>query len=167
MSGEKKSNQDRLADFERVLNEYTDTLGFATIRYNTDVDQILELSRAQLRGMSTEDCGESAFILAQYAVFIQKEQNRQKVRIDWAERELSDIISREASNYGFGGDKGRYVKYDMIRSTVVSGNGAAKALNNIIRHAKARSLELDQISMNINIMSKCLIELQQTKRYKK
>ena len=166
MSGKSKSAEDRLKDFEKVLNQYTDTLGFSTIRYNTDIDEILELTREQLRGMSTDDCGEASFLLAQYAVFIQKERNRQNVRIDWAERELSNIIVSEASNY-FDSDRIKYTKYDFVKSTVIAGNGAAKVLENIIKHAKGRSIELDQIASNINVMSKCLIELQQTKRYKK
>lgn len=165
MSGENKSSKDRLAEFEQILNEYTQGIGINGIQYNAEVNDVLSLTREQLRGMHPEDCGELAFILSQYAVFIQKEQNRQRARVDWAEREISYLIALEQSKY-YGGDT-KYVKYDLLRATIIKGNSAAQALDNIVRHAKARHVELDKVSSNINLMSKALIELQQTKRYKK
>ncbi len=167
MSGEIKSAKDRLADFEKILNDYTAGIGLSRIQHNPEVGQIFTLTREELRGMDPEDCGECAVILSLYSSYIQTEQNRQQVRVDWAERELSHLIAREKDNYGFGGDKGKFTKYELLKSTIVVHDGAAKLLDQIITHARARAMTLDKISVNINLVSKSLIELQQTKRYRK
>lgn len=167
MSGEQLSAKQQLAEFEKILNEYTDGIGLNRIQHNSEVSKILTLSRKELNGMDPEDCGECSFILSQYSSYIRKEHNRQRVRVHWAEKKLANLIARESSKYGFGGDKARYTKYELLKGTIVAADGAAKVLDNIQTHAKAREIELEGLATEINTMAKALIELQQTKRYRR
>jgi hypothetical protein len=97
---------------------------------------------------------------------LQKEKNRHSIRVDWANGELDLLIAREAGNYGMDGGKS-FIKYELLRSRIVIADSAAQALYQIVKHARARVTEIDQMSYQMNIMSKALIELQQTKRYKR
>jgi len=166
MSGDAKSAKDRLKEFEALLNEYTQKIGTYGIVYPQDVTIILQLTKDHLRGMSPEDLGEDAFILSQYGLYLQKEKNRHSIRVDWANGELDLLIAREAGNYGMDGGKS-FIKYELLRSRIVIADSAAQALYQIVKHARARVTEIDQMSYQMNIMSKALIELQQTKRYKR
>ncbi len=163
MSGENKlSFEERLKKYEAILDQYTVKIGIAHIMYNSEVNDLLMLNSDQLRGMSHEQCGESSYILSNYATFVQMEYNRQKARVDWANSELNKIIADQGDRYG---DK--YTKFDLLKARVISGDSSAQVLGNIIKHAEGRATQLESVAFGIRDMARYLESLQVTKRYKK
>lgn len=163
MSGETKSKtfEERLEDFHKILKTYTDNIGLKNIGYNSDVDILLKLNKKQLNALSIEDCAEGAFILSQYALFVQKEYNKQKVRIIWANKHLDRIVANHEGNYS-GGQK--FIKYELLRQKVINGDSAATALDGIVVHATARATELEDLNHNISNMARYLSQLERIKR---
>jgi len=161
MTGDKKSSQDKLKLFEKILDEYISTTGLPHIVRNSEVEGVLSLTRDELKGMTAEDCGINSFLLQQYATYIQKEHNRNNVRVQWATRELSLIVATQESRFRTGD----YMKYELLLNKIICGDIAAAALSKIVKYASARATELDQLSSKIGMMGRALIELQQTKRF--
>jgi len=162
MSGDIKSAKDNLKDYEKILDEYMAQIGVSHIQYNNDANEAMMLTREELRGMSPEDCGETAFILQQYAAFLQLEYNRQDVRVKWATIKINEIIAHQGDQYG---DK--YTKWELRRAMVLAGDTAAQMLGQILIHAEGRAAQLKDVSSKINTMGKHIGDLQMTKRYKK
>lgn len=166
MTGEQKSKDvnDRLKEYERVLDEYLTGIGVNSFTYNPEVDDILSLTKNHLRGMSPEELGENSYILAQYSAYIQKEYNRQVTRVKWARTDLERIVSALFSEYK---TKDEFVKHEVVVGRIMKDNTVAKKLGSIVKFAEGRMSELQGLSQSVNVMSNTLIELQRTKRYRK
>ena len=162
MSGENKSFKDRLKEYEAVLDQYTVKIGIAHIMYNTEANEIMLYDADMLRGMSHEQCGEGAFILSNYATFIQMEYNRHKARVRWANTELMRIIAGTGDRYGDS-----YTKFELRKANCMNDDSSAQVLGSIIKHAEGRAIQLEGICDGIRDMARYLNSLQQTKRYKK
>jgi hypothetical protein len=156
------SGEDRLAEFERVLDEYNTATGLAYIKYNSEVENCMSLTRAQINAMTVSDCSVYNMILTQYSAYLQMQFNRHRVRVDWATRELDLIVAKEASKYGYGDDK-NFVKYDLVKNKIILANEAARVLNNIIKHASARTQELEQMSQKIAMVGRALYDVRMIK----
>ncbi len=161
-SGEIKSQADRLKEFEGLLEEYESNIGLQGVKFNAEVEPYLCLTRTQILAMTVQDCAIANLILTSYAAFLQAQFNRQKVRTEWAGRELDLIMSREASKYGYGDDK-NFVKYEFVRGKVIGANEAAKNLNGIVKHASARMLELDQMSTKVSMIARSIFDVKMMK----
>lgn len=163
MSGNDKSKnvESRLQEFQNKLKVYTDSIGLNKVSYNSDIEHIINLDRSILQKMSSMDCDESAFLLSQYANFLQKEENNYKIEVLWAEKHLERIVAENETNYTGGS---QFVKYELLKQKVILGNSAAKALNGIIVNASARALALSQLSNKMLNMANYLSQLSRSKR---
>ena len=161
MSGEQKSHsvKEQLAKFEQILEEYTSRQGLGVLSYNQEVEKALNLTSLELAAMSAESCGEQSFVLFQYALYIQKEHNRQTMRVNWAKNNLKIIVAKECKQYG-----DRYTGFNEKEGLIIANNERAYSLNNIVLHAQARADELFFLSRKVQFMGDSLIELQKTKR---
>lgn len=157
-----KSMNDRLKEFEAILDEYETKIGLGGIRFNHEVEECLTLTRSQINAMTIQECSVFGLMIAQYSAFLQMQYNRQKTRMDWATRELDLIIAKDASKYGYGDDK-NFVKYDVVKSKVIVANEAARILSNIIKHAAARAQELEQMSTKISMIGKSIFDIKMMK----
>lgn len=162
MSGEPKSFKERLKEYESVLDQYNVKIGVAHILYHTEVNAIMLYNGDELRGLSAEECGEGAFILSNYAAFIQMEYNRQKARVEWAETELTKIIGSTGDRYGDG-----YTKYELRKARCIADDSSAKVLGDIIRHAGGRAIQLEGIADGLRDMARYLNGLQFSKGNKR
>ena len=71
MSGEKESKvDDKLAEITKILEEYSNSLGFGKVKYKVEVEEILNLGREELEKLDGQQCGSYAYMLAQYALFL-------------------------------------------------------------------------------------------------
>lgn len=166
MAGENNSKDTatRLKEYEKVLDDYLQNIGVGSIQFNAEVEDVLTMTQIELRGLSPEDLGEKAYVLAQYSAYIRKEYNRNNTRLQWAEHDLRLLIAKEYGNYKSSDE---YIKYDLVVTRIVNANSVARALYDIIKHARSRVNELEGLSSAINTMSKVIMELQQTKRYRR
>lgn len=154
--------QQKLVEAEKILDDYSKSIGTTALKFNNEVETILGLKIDELRRFNEEECGLNAYCLAQYATFIQKEVNRHSAKLKWANHNLDIVVAKVSTNYG---DK--FTKWEVKRSLVVNDNEFAKALNKIVLEATLRVEELSFISSRIDKMSQILIELQKTRRAEK
>lgn len=162
MSGENKSFNERLKGYQGILDQYSIKIGVAHIMYSAEANKAMLLTGEELRGMSPEECGETAFILAQYATFVEMEHNRENANLEWAEDNLTKIIAKEGDRYG---DK--YTKFEIKKARVLSDDSSAQVLGSIITEARGRATQLKGIASGIRVMAKYIDGLRQTKGFKK
>ena len=159
-NGENKSTaKQKLAKYEEILKEYTEKIGISSVALNTEVISLLSLNSSDMESMAAEDCGIGAYILSQYALYLQQEYNRNKVRRDWADKEINLLLANNYSNYG-----DQYTKWDAKKNMLIAADQHANALHQIIKHAETRISELQDTSSRISTMARYLESLQQTKR---
>jgi hypothetical protein len=164
MSGQDESpaetTKQRLASFEKVLDEYKGKLGIGQITYNPiEVQECLDLSYEQLSKLTEEDCGIKAYILNRFAAYLNQENNRHQSRIEWANSNLLRLLAQTGSQYGDS-----YVKHEVKLAALCAGNTTAETLNQILLHAKARAHELNDVAKHISMISRDLNNLRQSKR---
>ena len=157
-----KTYAEQWKEHEESLEEYKNIHGLVS-SHNSEVTTILTYNRQQLNALAAEDCGECAFILSQYASYLQQEYNMQKVKYKWANNKLNIYVAKVKSNYGFG----KFTKWEEAKSTVVASEIPATILDDTIQESYSRMTLIEDTVRNINTMSQHLKELQQTKRYRK
>lgn len=157
---EKENSQqltDRHKEIISKINSYYKRMSL-NVEPNESIREYLNMTQAQLRSLSSEECGEISYILSQYSLYIQKEYNFQKSQHNWAVSLISYLVAKEGKNYG------KYVKFEEKVNAFASENSYGNKLNKIIVETKEYIDSLDFISGRINQMANALIELQQTKR---
>lgn len=167
MSGQtelkKHTIADQLAQFEATLNEYESKIDLIFPKCQPAIiDKAINLSQEEINVMSAEDCGLHAHTLAQYILYLQKDINRNSVRINWAKNRLNRLLGTVNDQYG---DK--WTKYEVKLGALCSDNSEAAALNNVILHAESRILSLTNVTMHISLICNTLSNLQTTKRQNK
>src|ERR1700732_5053898 len=89
-SGETISSALRLEDVKNELRRLEAQLGLPPFaKCENEATELLKATRARLRGMSAEECGEAAAILAQLGFHIQRALNWHRMVVDWC-RECID-----------------------------------------------------------------------------
>lgn len=160
MTGEKElPAKERLAAYEKVLDEFVSKTGLQTVLYSADIEALLNLDDETIRSMNAEDCAIAASLTARYVINLAKELNRQQVRLNWANRQLDMLVAKEANNYG---DK--YTKYDQKRNMVIAGDSAAQQLWNIINYAEGRVTELNNQTINVSRYASTLEKVADAKK---
>ena len=165
MSGEKKlqTYNDRVTEFIRVLDEYSNKLGLYCIQYNKEVEDILCFGVDNYKGLSSEDSFAYACVLENYALYLKREYNRHKNIEKWAEKHLKYVISQHWDDFALDG----YNNYDIISNKIIANSEPAHILNKIIDRAGSRVIELDGISMTVGMFAGILKSMAEAKRWKK
>ncbi len=159
IDSQSETTKDRLKKFEDVLQEYTTKLGVGNIPYYPkEVEDCMALTYDEILRLTEDDCGAKSLILNRFAAYIEKEFNRQNVRIKWAEKNLADIVAKEGNKYG---DK--FTKYELKIAMIANENNQAKTLRDIVLYAEARMLELSGIAKHITLIAKSLNDIRQSK----
>lgn len=143
--------QDRLLEFEETLELYAINLGLNKLLYNKEVEKVLDLTEGQIRQIDRQLAIEYTHLLAQYAGCIQREVNKHKIRLLWAESELNKLIAKYQSKY-----TSKYMKFDIIKATIIQSDSAANSLDQIILIAKSHLLLLEDIVANITLRTRIL-----------
>ncbi len=95
--------KDETAKYKEELNQWCKAIGLSQYQpSNTEVETILSFTRELLREQSSVDLSEDAFILAQYALFLQQKMNEAKTFIRW---------SGPAMNRLFGDDRPKLTQW--------------------------------------------------------
>lgn len=167
MSGENESKKltvkEQLAAFEKSLDEYEGRISLLFPKCQPIViEQALNLTDSDIAMMDEEECGIKAHALAQYSLYLQKELNRNNIRINWAKEKLNALLGQKYDSYG---DK--YTKYEAKLAMLCADNAYAAELNNIVLHAQARTTAINNVTMHISLICSTLTGLQNSKRGKR
>jgi hypothetical protein len=161
MSGEQESlmtAKDKLAHFEKLIDDYLAKRGIHKVSYNEEALKVLQMTSFELKALTSAECGELAFSLAQYSLYMQQQINEQTARINWAKNNIKNIIAQNSGQFD------RYMKYEEKEHSVIVNNEHALKLSEILSYAQAVSDRLSYMSGRIQSLSSTLIELQRSKR---
>lgn len=149
-----KTPLDQIIEIEKQLDDYVAVLGLGKVVYNEGVENVLSIDYDKLSNLSSEETREFSFLLAQYALHIQRKLNRCKSVARWSEKKLNDIIGNEINNYGT-----QYTKYEEKKLAIIAGNSAASVWNTINIKWLMKADELDGICHRLNSMSYAIKEV--------
>lgn len=157
MSGEKESKtaKDELAKWDAILDEYEGSLSLPNIKTpgtKEELEGYLSMDRSALEKLSDKDAAYIAFRLCQYAAFIQKAQNRETARVNWAKATLKDTIATAVNSF-----KG--YSYEERAAQAIRDNSRATSLNNIAIYAQQRSDRLSFISRSLTNLAEFLKQI--------
>ena len=158
MSGENAlSTDEHLQKIKDLLEEYESHLGIKNLLIEQDeVESIITMKRAQLSKMSKEDCGECAFVLSQYSLFLQKELNKETAVLEWVETNLNHVTGKYMGQQ-------RGATLDERRSAVITENSYAKDLFKLRNRVRLKTNSLNFLSQKIHYMSSVLLTIQGNK----
>lgn len=153
MSGEAelKNTNDRWNADKQKIEEFISSLGVNKIKYNSEVEQFLTLTKEQINKLTQKDIYTGAYLLTQYAIIIQREVNSLYSKLEWAKHNLEIVVGKRVSQYGT-----QYTKFEERRSMLISDDSYASALNSMILECTVRLRSLDFLSNKIIAMSKLL-----------
>lgn len=151
--------KNQLIELEKTLDDYDHKFLLHKIHINSEIEKILELREEQLKILPKELCFTYGFLLCEFGLAIQKEQNRNLSKKKWAEHNLNIVIGREGNNYG---DK--YTKYEIRRAMIIVDNEYAKLLNNVIIQSDLYIEELNFLSTRISMLGEILNNYGRSKR---
>jgi len=91
----------------RIIDKINEMQGAVKLNFTVpeEIDNIINLSRGDLKNMAGEELSINCIRLAQYALFIKTEINKVKSAHNWCEANIDSIVGREAANttgYGIG-----------------------------------------------------------------
>ncbi len=140
------------------LDNYDNSVGLGKIYFDDRVQEYLTLTYEELNSYDAEECNIAAYTLERYALYLQKEINRNQAKYNWALENIVKIIGKIGNNYG---DK--WTKYEMRRSMVINDNEYAEALNSLAMEMNIKITELSYITKNISSISNTLKNLSRNK----
>lgn len=121
-----------------------------------EATRLMSLEPLQVRSLSPQECGEAAFVLEQYALYIQRATNREAARAHRAEELLKKLLPSLLSGR-------REYMFDEKKMMAVAGSPQAVELERLRVEAVLKLDRLAYMSARISSLSKLLLNLQQTK----
>lgn len=145
----------------RLTEEYTGRL-LGRLSANNDIEKYLNLSQAELRRMSAEECGEAAYIISRAMTYLQLEVNKVQADTNWCEQYIDWIISKTLHAVG-----SQYLPVQYKRMLAIRQDDTAKELYAIVVSAKARLDSMNFVTAQLRGVLTSFEGLQQTKRNQK
>lgn len=141
------------------LNDYLQQLGL-NISKSKESEKILQFNRDNLRKLTSEECTENAYLLYQYAIFIQRELNKHKSLQMWAirllDKELGVVLPQQGN---------KYTKFEEKRLLALnSGNNYIEELDKLIREYGLYIDNLYNLTRYIEKMASTLEQLSWEKK---
>jgi hypothetical protein len=131
----------KLEDLDRILSTYSeDKLHFKKINV---AEARLDLTTKEIAAMTTEEINVWRFEVAQYLVGLQKEINKHKKNVNWANSALRLYVGIKAV------DCAGYT-FEEKKNVAMKNDNYVKNLNTIIMQAQAYIDTLDFMSPKIN-----------------
>lgn len=108
----------------------------------TDVQVLLDMDRARIRGMTAEDCGEAALLLRSEAYYLQRYHNRVGAVAKWCEARLREIIAHDV-----GQVKGW--SYQERAALAIRQNDAARRCNDVMVQAQTYAEDVNYLAARV------------------
>lgn len=161
MSGDEESKKglnSKLDSVNRVLDEYEKSFKINFVQ-NDEVEEYLQMNKAQLESLTPVQCHEIAACLSNYLMYLQKELNRQTAIFNWANSNLNTIIGRHLQEYDD-------FKYEAKVLQIINEYDSAKKLDDLKQAVQLRMDTLSYLPQRIEFFIKTLNNLGNAKAYK-
>ena len=163
-NGNQELETDTIANrWEQVslgVDEYFEKIKLKTKPPDGILSKILEMPHAELRTLSAEECGEYAFVLSQYRIFLQKEINYHESKIRWADDNLKYFVW----NSGLPVCLNTYIPLDEKAAYLAKHHNNTKQLLKMQTQARVIFGNLNSMTQHLDSMTRVLLSLQQSKR---
>jgi hypothetical protein len=158
MSGEPnlEASESKHQKVQALLDRYEKEVGLPTNTApgtETELSTYLNMPRDQLAKLHPDECGEIAYRLGQFAVYLQRLVNKENSVSNWAELALNDIIAKAYNQYD------KYTKYEMRLALVTNENNYAMSLHKIRTNALLRVERLNFLSTGLKNLSDTLLQI--------
>ena len=160
MSGQLDSVETRLQMRQKELDDFETKTGIPCsipIEVENEAKSLLEISPSALSQMNAEKCGEAAFLLFQFAFYLQKAVNKENSTIQWCEENLKLIVAKTVDQYtGYG--------YQERATKAILHNEAALKIDILRVEAGLRKNRICFLEDKVKLMGNALLTIQATKR---
>ena len=146
----------------RLIEEYPIQIGLGKLQPTNEVERYLNLTQAEIRRMTAEECGEAAYFISRAMTYIQLETNKIQADINWCEQYTQWLIAPIIQTVG-----GQYTPFDYRRILAIKQNDTAMTLQKIISAGKTRLDTMAFITNQLRGVLTTFEGLQQTKRNQK
>lgn len=143
---------------EAILQQFEEKHGLNKIERPSDIDKYMNLSYEVLTKLSPEDCAIGGAIIRNYALYLQKQENVEQARADWAQNEL--VNSTVQTN----AVQGRYYSLDEKIHAMCVDNEYASRLRLIKDYSLRRVTTIKYLSSKMEALAKSLDSIGRTKR---
>ncbi len=157
MNGKKQFSTDSFEYFVDSLDNYISGEQIYSIQINPEVEIIINLESVELESLTPEECCEKAYVLYGYCHYVQSVSNQHIVKLNWCEKQLNMIVSKQASQFD------KYMKWEQKYYTVIDGDEFAKKLFEVKMAAESRVMWLDNKIRDLRRMADSLLELSRRK----
>lgn len=158
MSADAKGTvEERWSEIREKIDNYYDSISLK-IKPSPNIEKILNYSEEDIKLLTSEECCERAYILKQYALYLQKQLNFYSSQVAFASNKLSYLIGKHGKDYG---DK--YTKFEQLKLTIIANNTFAKALYDMELDASIRLKTLYDTANIVRDMAKSLESMQYLK----
>lgn len=141
---------------DKLLEEYSGRFIKTHAIKEDAADEYIQLSQEELKNLSTQECDEAAFLIAQKSLLLQKELNKQISTVTWAKSLLELSVAGPAQSY-----QGSFTQKEK---QAIKENDAFSKLEKIRREAQLRIDRLNSIPYHLDKLIKILTDLSQAKR---
>lgn len=152
------SSSERLSG-DRTLDEYERSLGLpATCPNPVEVEatRLLSLLPEELRHLTDEECGEAAFVLEQYAFYLQRSINREQVKMHRADAILRRLLPELLAGR-------REYMFEEKKMMAISESSQCVAMERQRLEAQFRVDRLVYLANRVSALSGLFVNLQQLK----
>ncbi len=132
------SLKETIEQIDKSLEEYEKNCGIPNTGANEEIEKYFNLSRTQLQKLSADECGEMAYMLAQYNFHLQKCSNTETSRRNWAEDMLKKMTISKVGDY-------RGYSYEERRLAAIADNEATVKLDKVRIWANMRIDKLNYL----------------------
>ena len=151
-----KNAKESLEIVDSALAEYEAKIGISAIKFNDKVEKYLSYPAEQIRKLTVEEREEASIMLAQYAIYIQKQYNDNISKANWAEDMLKLKLADEISSY-------KAPSYEERRLLAIRHNEYLTKLEKIRSYANNRAQRLNFIASRVEYLSRTFMS--KGKRY--
>ncbi len=158
----------KIENLDKMLDEYEGRIGLPKYgdiedndKYQEEMKKYFTMDRTDLEALMPEECLEIACRLNQFSLHLQRSQNRQSARMNWAESTAKKIGCPLFDNYNGWGFDEKFAK-------VMADNEPVRKLMDVHRLAKQCVDRLNFLSRSIDNFANTLKDLQKAKtKYEK
>lgn len=155
---EKKPSQ--VEKWDKLLDEYEKSISIPPFFAPGDESELqgyLTMNRDHLEKLDETQAKITAFRLGQFAFHIQRAQNRETARVNWAKSTVKTTLAHAVTNY-------KAYSYEERLYQATKDDAAAKMLNQIAIYAQQRSDRLSFLSKSVQNLSDIMKSIYMNKR---
>ena len=153
MSGNKESHI-------QYVNDVDKTYGLNQLLPNDDINTYLNYDINQLRNLSQKECAEISYVIACYALYLKKEENKYIAICSRIKNALDQIVFKEIGNFG---TDTKYMKYEEKVHIVSNDNDAARELRDSLNNFTSSREYLSFLSSSISNIASSLNDVRKSK----